>query len=71
MRAEVRINMDNPSFSDIPHKELARILSMLAERLLERGLENFTLMDLYGNKVGGLIIVDEYLEAKKEGKYEN
>jgi len=48
----LKIDTGNAAFQDTPAYEVARILRELADRMQERGFENYPLRDANGNTVG-------------------
>lgn len=46
------INIDNAAFDEEPALEVARILAVLADRIINSGYLNTNLLDINGNVVG-------------------
>ena len=55
MKATITIETGNAAFSDYPEFEIARILRKLADRIEDRGIEDTSICDINGGRVGGLV----------------
>ena len=63
----ITIHIDNAAFEGGQRTlEIARILRTLASRLLMQGLDDSTIMDSNGNKVGSVV----YVKRGEEGHHE-
>jgi hypothetical protein len=52
MNYQISINTDNAAFEDDPTVEVVRILYQLMHDIETRGLSDYNLRDINGNKVG-------------------
>jgi hypothetical protein len=70
----LEISSSNDAFTDNPEKEIARILEDAAEKIRNNGDGVYSLLDINGNKIGGMycdiednsISMEEFIEEHRE-----